>query len=98
VLDLRARVDEFDAVERIVMELEGNEALIGKVAVLQLDRARFALETSTMEDALERAPDVLRTVAARLLAIETEHGKDSARGELARRALYQLYRLTREAS
>jgi DNA repair exonuclease SbcCD nuclease subunit len=98
VLDLRARVDEFDAIERILMELEGNEALIGKVAVLQLDRSRLALETSTMEDALERAPAVLRSVAARLLSIENEHGKDSTRGELARRALYQLYRLTREAS
>jgi DNA repair exonuclease SbcCD nuclease subunit len=97
VLDLRARVDEFDAVERILVELEGTEALHGKVGVLQLDRSRFALETSSMEDALERAPDVLRSVASRLLAIESEHGTDSARGELARRALYQLYRLTREA-
>jgi DNA repair exonuclease SbcCD nuclease subunit len=97
VLDLRARVDEFDSVERILVELEGTEALHGKVGVLELDRSRFALETSSMEDALERAPDVLRSVATRLLAIESEQGKDSPRGELARRALYQLYRLTREA-
>jgi hypothetical protein len=41
---------------------------------------------------------VLRNVASRLLAIENEHGKDSAQGDIARRALYQLYRLTREAS
>jgi hypothetical protein len=65
---------------------------------LQLDRSRLALETSRVEDALEGAPDVLRSVAARLLAIEHEHGKDSAQGDIARRALYQLYRLTREAS
>lgn len=98
VLDLKARLDEFDAVERILVELEGTEALHGKVGVLQLDRSRLALETSKMEDALERAPDVLRNVAARLLALESEHGKDSAQGDVARRALYQLYRLTREAS
>lgn len=97
VLELRARVDEFDAIERILIELEGTEALHGKVGVLQLDRSRFTLETSTMQDALERAPDVLRSVASRLLAIEGEHGTNSAQGELARRALYQLYRLTREA-
>jgi DNA repair exonuclease SbcCD nuclease subunit len=98
VLDLRARVDEFDAIERLLVELEGSEALIGKVAVLQLDRSRFTLETSTIEDALGSAPDAVRSVAARLLALESEHGGDSARGELARRALYQLYRLMREAS
>lgn len=98
VLEIKARVDEFDAIERILIELEGTEALHGKVGVLQLDRSRLQLETSNVEDALERAPDVLRNVAARLRAIEGEHGTDSAKGEIARRALYQLYRLTREAS
>jgi len=97
VLDLKARLDEFDAIERILVELEGTEALHGKVGVLQLDRSRLALETSRIEDALDGAPDVLRNVAARLVAIESEHGKDSAQGDIARRALYQLYRLTREA-
>jgi DNA repair exonuclease SbcCD nuclease subunit len=98
VLDLRARLDEFDAIERILVELEGTEALHGKVGVLQLDRSRLALETSKMEAALDDAPDVLRNVAARLLAIESAHGADSAQGDIARRALYQLYRLTREAA
>lgn len=97
VLDMKARVDEFDAVERILVELSGTEALHGKVGVLQLDRTRLSLETSRVEDALDGAPDVLRDVAARLLAIESEHGKNSAQGDIARRALYQLYRLTREA-
>jgi len=98
VLELKARLDEFDAIERILVELEGTEALHGKVGVLQLDRSRLALETSKMEDALEGAPDVLKSVAARLCAIEHDHGTDSVQGEVARRALYQLYRLTREAS
>jgi DNA repair exonuclease SbcCD nuclease subunit len=98
VLQLQARLDELDAIERILVELEGTEALHGKVGVLQLDRSRLTLETSKMEAALDGAPDVLRNVAARLLAIESEHGKGSAQGDIARRALYQLYRLTREAS
>ncbi|HWO14890.1 MAG TPA: metallophosphoesterase [Polyangiaceae bacterium] len=98
VLEMRARVDELDAVERILVELEGTEALLGRVGVLQLDRSGLVLETSGLEDALDGAPEVLRSVATRLRAIEGEHGADSAQGELARRALYQLYRLLREAS
>jgi DNA repair exonuclease SbcCD nuclease subunit len=98
VLDMSARVDEFEAVERILVELEGTEAQHGKVGVLQLERERLRLETDRLEDALEGAPEVLRSVAARLRAAEAEHGKNSAQGDIARRALYQLYRLTREAS
>ena len=98
VLDLKANVDEFDAIERLLVELEGTEAQHGKVGVLQLDRARLSLETSRMEDALESAPDVLREVARRLLAVEREQGTNSVQGDVARRALYQLYRLAREAS
>jgi DNA repair exonuclease SbcCD nuclease subunit len=98
VLEMRARVDELDAVERILVELEGTEALHGKVGVLQLERSGLVLETSGLEDALAGAPEVLRNVATRLRAIEGEHGAGSAQGEVARRALYQLYRLLREAS
>jgi DNA repair exonuclease SbcCD nuclease subunit len=98
VLDMRARVGEFEAAERILVELEGTEAKHGKVGVLQLDRQRLELETDNLEDLLDGAPDVLRSVALRLRAVEAEHGRDSAQGDIARRALYQLYRLTREAS
>jgi DNA repair exonuclease SbcCD nuclease subunit len=98
VLDLRGRVDELDAIERIVVELSGTEALHGKVGVLQLDRARVELESTNVEDALEGAPELLRSVAARLRALELQHGADSVEGDVARRALYQLFRLTREAS
>jgi len=98
VLDLRGRVDELDAIERILVELSGTEAQHGKVGVLQLERARVELESTNLEDALEGAPELLRSVAARLRALELQHGKDSAESDIARRALYQLFRLTREAS
>jgi len=98
VFEMRARVDELDAVERILVELEGTEALHGKVGVLQVERSGLVLETSGLEDALEGAPEVLRSVATRLRALEGEHGASSPQGEVARRALYQLYRLLREAS
>ena len=98
VFEMRARVDELDAIERILVELEGTEALHGKVGVLQVERAGLALETSGLEEALDGAPEVLRSVATRLRALEGEHGASSVQGEVARRALYQLYRLLREAS
>lgn len=98
VFEMRARVDELDAVERILVELEGTEALHGKVGVLQVDRTGLVLETSGLEDALAGAPEVLRSVATRLRTLEGEHGASSPQGEVARRALYQLYRLLREAS
>jgi DNA repair exonuclease SbcCD nuclease subunit len=97
VLELQARVDELDAIERILVELEGTEALHGKVGVLQVDRTRLVLQTKDLEGAFERAPDVLRSVATRLRTIETAPGTDAAQADVARRALYQLYRLTREA-
>jgi len=98
VLDMGARVGEFEAVERILVELEGSEAQHGKVGVLQLEREGLRLETDNLEDSLAGAPEVLRSVAARLRAVEAEHGSGSPQGDVARRALYQLYRLTREAS
>jgi DNA repair exonuclease SbcCD nuclease subunit len=97
VLDLSVGVDEFTEVERLLIELEGTSAAHGRVGVLQLDRTRLRLDTGDLENSLEHAPDVLKATAARLRALELEHG-DTGQGEIARRALYQLYRLTREAS
>jgi len=97
VLELRVGVAEFAELERIVLELQGSAAAPGAVGVLQLDRARLRLDTGDVERTLDRAPAVIRTAAARLRAREREHGPDSDEGELARRALYQLYQLTREA-
>jgi DNA repair exonuclease SbcCD nuclease subunit len=97
VLELRVGVAEFAELERIVAELAGSVAAPGAVGVLQLDRARLRLDTEDVESTLARAPAVIRTAAARLRAREREHGADSDEGELARRALYQLYQLTREA-
>jgi Calcineurin-like phosphoesterase len=97
VLELRAGVGEFAEVERILAALEGNAATPGAVGVLQLDRTRLRLDTGDIEHSLEGAPLALRAAAVRLRAREREHGADSPEGELARRALYQLVRLTREA-
>jgi DNA repair exonuclease SbcCD nuclease subunit len=97
VLDLRLGVAEFAELERVVADLAGSAAAPGAVGVLQLDRARLRLDTEDVESTLARAPAVIRAAAARLRARERECGADSDQGELARRALYQLYQLTREA-
>lgn len=97
VLDMSVPVDAFAEIERRLSELSGTPATYGKVGVLQVDRTRLRLDTAGALDVLDGAPSVLREVAARLTALEQEHGRDSERGEVARRALYQLYRLVREA-
>jgi DNA repair exonuclease SbcCD nuclease subunit len=97
VLDMCVGAPELAEVERIIIELQGTNASHGRVGVLQLDRSRLRLDTGNIDSTLEEAPDVLKLCAARLRALEAEHG-GTEQGEIARRALYQLYRLTREAS
>jgi hypothetical protein len=97
VLDLSVGVAEFAELERILGELAGSAAAPGAVGVLQLDRTRLRLDTGDVESTLARAPAVIRSAAARLRQREREYGSDSEEGELARRALYQLYQLAREA-
>jgi DNA repair exonuclease SbcCD nuclease subunit len=98
VLDICVGAFEFSEVERILAELGGSNAAHGTAGVLQLDRSKLQLDTADIESTLDRAPDVIRATAARLQKLEREQGPDSDQGDVARRALYQLYRLTREAS
>jgi len=90
-------IGEFSELERILAELAGSAAAPGAVGVLQLDRSRLRLDTGDVESTLARAPAVIRSAAARLRQREREYGTESDEGELARRALYQLYQLAREA-
>lgn len=96
-LDMSVSPEGLTEVERLLTDLEGTSAAHGKVGVLQLDRSRLRLDTGNLESTFDSAPDVLKAVAARLRARELELGADTEQAEIARRALYQLYRLTREA-
>ncbi len=95
ILDLRASVAVFAEIERLLVEFEGTSAAHGKIGVLQVDRTRLRLATENSADGFADAPEVLRETAARLGALAEG---ESAEAEVAKRALYQLYRLTREAS
>lgn len=91
-LDLAVTAEEHEALDTLLETLRGTEAAHGRAGVLQLDRSKVALRTDDLEAYFETQPEVLRRAAARLRAIED----DGELAERARRALYELYRLTRE--
>jgi hypothetical protein len=63
------------------------------VGILRLDRNRMLLDTDGIENSIENLPDVLRATFQYL-----KDRQDGEQSEIARAALYHLYRLVREAS
>jgi DNA repair exonuclease SbcCD nuclease subunit len=80
----RARVDE------ILQELQGNEAVCGKVGVLQADSAGLRVNVRDASDFDGDLPDVLKSVVTRLQAQAAE-----ADGEVARQAMVLLHQTLR---
>lgn len=91
-VDFRVPAAEFEEAETILRELEGTEAVHGRIGILQLDRRCLDLDTRNVGAAFSALPDVLRTTAARLEAMA-----DGDQGEVARQALMHLYRAARKA-
>jgi DNA repair exonuclease SbcCD nuclease subunit len=91
-LAMEVTVSELDRVEAILDELKGNEAAHGKAGVLQVDRTALELNTNDVGGFDRDLPAVLRSVVARL---QTQGSEGD--GAVARRALYHLYRMVREA-
>lgn len=92
LVEARFRAEEFEEAERILTDLKGTSASHGRVGVIQIDRNKMVLETRGIEEAFSDLPDVLRATVRRL--------QDMERGdqpEVARAALYHLYRLVQEA-
>ncbi|MCB9601492.1 MAG: DNA repair exonuclease [Sandaracinus sp.] len=89
-LRIRARADELEEMERLLDRLRGNEAMHGTVGVLRVEREEVLLDTADLDRFFEGMPKVLREAARRLRALE-EH-----QPEEAQRALWHLYRLSRE--
>lgn len=90
-LKMRATPEEYEEIERILEELKGTPAQHGRVGVLQIERDGLELDTRDIEQAFEQLPPVLRAAARRLKEDEANHP------EIAQRALYHLYRLSRRA-
>ena len=91
-LDFKATAPEFDEVERIVTELRGTDAVIGRVGILQLDRTRLELDTANIELEFSGLPEVLRATVGRL---REELDKQP---QVARQALLHLYQTVREGA
>jgi DNA repair exonuclease SbcCD nuclease subunit len=90
VLDMRVSAAEYDEALAILRRLRGTHSVHGRVAVLQADTSALRLDTSSIHTELADLPEVLRKTAARLRELEA-----SGDGEVARRALFHLYRLAR---
>jgi len=91
-LDIRLSAPDFEEAERILSDLKGTTAIHGSVGVLQIERERMTLDTRGIEEELTDLPDVLRATVQRLKTLES--GDEP---EVARAALYHLYKLVREA-
>jgi DNA repair exonuclease SbcCD nuclease subunit len=93
-LELRMRLGaaEYEEAQTIVRELAGTDATHGRAGVLQLDVGGLELDARGIETALEDLPESLRAAAARL----QERAQGGADAEVARRALWHLYRAVRE--
>jgi DNA repair exonuclease SbcCD nuclease subunit len=92
-LQMRLSAAEYEEAQTIVRDLAGTNATHGRAGVLQLDSAGLELDARGLAGALDELPESLRAAAARL-AERAEAGEDA---EVARRALWHLVRLVREA-
>ena len=90
-VDMELPLAEFEQVQRILDELKGTEAAQGRVGVLRADVSGLRIDTEGVEGLFEDLPAPLKVAAAKLkVQADGEHG------EVARRALWNLYKLVRE--
>lgn len=82
------RVEE---AERILHELEGTEAMKGRVGVLLLEKT-LRVDVTDAHLLFENLPEPLKLAATRLQDVARSESRD---GEVARRALLRLYELAR---
>ncbi len=90
-VDMEVPLADFEQVQRILGELKGTEAAQGRAGVLRADVSGLRIDTTGVENLFEGLPASLRAAAAKL-----EAQADGEQGEVARRALWNLYRLVRE--
>lgn len=91
-IDLRVTAPELDEAEELLRDLKGSDARHGRVGVLQVARRNLLLDSRGIEESFGELPDVLRAAVAQLKQLE---GTEQA--EVARTALFHLYRLVRAA-
>jgi DNA repair exonuclease SbcCD nuclease subunit len=90
-LELRATPSEYEEVERILEDLKGTAAKHGRAGVVQIEREGLELDTTNVEAAFAALPEVIQAAVRRLKE------EEQTSPEVAQRALYHLYRLSRRA-
>lgn len=90
-VNMRLPALEYEEAKTILRTLKGTEAAHGRVGVLQLDASQLVLDTTDIERCFEDMPEVLRAAVKRLRELS-----DGEQAEIARRALYHLFRSVRE--
>ncbi len=91
-LDMEVSVAEMSRVDAIVRELQGDETAHGRAGVLLVNRQNLTLSTTDLGGFDDSLPDVLKSVVGRL-----QEQAELPGGEVAKRALFHLYRVVREA-
>ena len=90
-VDLEVPLADYETVQKILAELKGTEAAQGRVGVLQTITEGLRMDTTDVDRLFEGLPDSLRAAVTKLKAAE-----QGQHPEVARRALWNLYRLVRE--
>lgn len=89
-LDLRLTAPELEEADGILRQLRGTTATVGRVGILQVAARRMELDSRDIERDLTDLPEVLQATVERLRALER-----GEQAEIARAALFHLYRLVR---
>jgi DNA repair exonuclease SbcCD nuclease subunit len=88
-LDMTVSLAEYEEVESILAALGGTAATSGRVGILQVDRGELRLGSAGREDFPDELPAALVAVVDRL--------REHPDVDLARRALYHLYKEVKNA-
>ncbi len=91
-VSMKVNAEGYAEAESLLRMLGGTEATHGKVGVLLADSTELELDTTDIELVFDDLPEVLKAAVKHLQSAE-----QGERPEIAKRALYQLYRLVRES-
>jgi DNA repair exonuclease SbcCD nuclease subunit len=91
VLQMEVGISERARVDDILQQLQGNEAVCGKVGVMHVDAAGLRVNVRDTSDFDGDLPEVLKSVVTRLQAQAAE-----ADGEVARQAMVLLHQTLRQ--
>jgi hypothetical protein len=89
-LEMEVGISERARVDDIIHELQGDEAVCGKVGVLHVDTAKLEVNVRDGRDFDGALPDVLRAVVARL-----QEQAEGENGAVARQAMVLLHKTLR---